>query len=76
MLSQAMFRPPPGLSHNCFCVRPAQEMEYALGPLGMTPSFLDIGRALACYSLLCLVTVASETRRLSSHTCSFVFERV
>lgn len=51
-------------------------MEYALGPLGMTPSFLDIGRALACYSLLCLVTVASETRRLSSHTCSFVFERV
>lgn len=51
-------------------------MEDALVPIGMTPSSLDIGRALACYVLFCLVTVAAEARRLSNHTCSFVFERI
>lgn len=51
-------------------------MEDALVPIGMTPSSLDIGRALACYALFCLVTVAAETMRISSHTCSFVFERI
>lgn len=36
-------------------------MECALALLGVTTS-LDIGKALACYALFCLATVAAETR--------------
>lgn len=56
----------------CGIVGPAQEMECALGPLGVTTFSLEIGRAL-----LRLLTVAAGTRRLSSCTpFVFIWERL